>query len=147
VQLDRVVRYGGWLWPSRTVSLVRDDGSRAPDGFYVIDTGPVTGEVTEGGLSGMMAEAVVDKIAARRRARMSEVEAEIRRAGAAALLGRSRRSRFIARAEIVDMYFTSVPPETRFPIVVVHAPRTITFHLVQQDERDARRFFDPLLRP
>ena len=135
MQLDRVVVPAGVFNPARTFSVVRDD-----DGLYLIYTGKAMGPRRGGGVAGVAAGAILDKMADKRSVEIAKVEDQLRQSSAAAMK-ETRNSRFIPRAAIKAV---TIKDQGTFPVVVVEADKKVKLHFEGHDPAAVRELFAPL---
>ena len=136
MQLDRVVVPAGVFNPARMFSLVRDD-----DGLYLIYTGKAMGNApATGGIAGVAAGKLLDKMEDKRLAEVVKVEETLRQSSAAAMKD-TKYSRFIPRAAIKAV---TIKDRGTFPVVVVEADKKVKLHFRGHDPATVRELFAPL---
>ena len=140
MQLDRVVAAPGVFEPARTFSIVRDEG-----GVYLIYTGRAMGigKPVGPGIAGTTASAILEATARRRATEIEEVEAQLKAAGAAALVD-TKHSRFLPRTAIKDVTIADGVP-TGWPVVVIHADTKHKLHFTAHRPDEVREFFAPFV--
>ena len=138
MQLDRAVRPPGIFAPARTYSIVR-----AEDGLHFIYTGRAMALVrpTAGGVAGVGANAILDRVAAKRATEIDQVEAKLRADGVAAFIG-AKHSLFIPAAEIKNV----TVQVGAWTVVVVHAAKKLKLHFQAHDPEAVRALFAPYMR-
>ncbi|MFZ5787222.1 MAG: hypothetical protein ACOY3Y_12335 [Acidobacteriota bacterium] len=139
MQLDKVVCPPGVFAPARTFSLVRDGG-----GIYLIYTGPAMGAASGGGVAGVAAGAILDKVAQKRAAAIEETETRLRQSGPGAM-ARTKHSRFLPNGTIRSVTLKGGAQPNGWPVAVVQADKRITLHFHTHDPASVRAFFEPFL--
>ncbi len=139
MQIDKVVCPPGVFAPARTFSLVRDG-----DGVYLIYTGPAMGAASGGGVAGVAAGAILDKVAQRRAVEIEATEQRLRQSGPAAM-AQTKHSRFIPNGAIRGVTIKGGAQPNGWPVAVVQADKKITLHFHVQDPATVRAFFEPFL--
>src|SRR5688572_10793611 len=136
MQIDRVVVPPGFFNPARTYSLVRDDA-----GIYMIFTGPAMGTAPAGGgVAGLAAGAILDRMADKRSVQIAEVEAKLRASSAAAMKD-TKHSRFIPRTAIKAI---TVQDAGSHPVVTLVADKKVKLHFHAAAAANVRAFFEGL---
>jgi hypothetical protein len=133
MQLDKVTTRPGFFTPALVYSIVRAD-----DGLYLICTGKGMGHRRQGGgVAGVAAGAILDRIEDRRAVAIDAAEAKLREIGPAAMVD-TRYSRFVPRASIQQVLVEGSR-------VVIRAEKKHALHFDDHDPAQVRELFAPFI--
>jgi hypothetical protein len=140
MQLDKVVCPPGLFNPARAFSVVREDA-----GLYLIYTGRAMGNAPiAGGVAGLAAGAILDRMAAKRGTEIDAVEAKLREVGAAAMKD-TKYSLFFPRETVQAVEISGGDRPGGWPVVVIRAAKKVKLNFFSHDLASVRSLFEPYL--